>query len=64
MTTNDAPDQPASPDAVVELAAYVRRLEAERQAERDPLRRKSLGLQIFTLKGELMRHWRRRERAE
>jgi hypothetical protein len=61
MTTDDGPDAPAEGDAVAELAAYVRRLERERQAERDPLKRQSLGLALFHARAALMREWRRRE---
>jgi hypothetical protein len=63
MTTNDIPDQAAESDAVAELSAYVRRLERERQAEHDPVRRKNLGVTLFYAKAELLREWRRRERA-
>jgi hypothetical protein len=51
------------PDAVVELSVFIRRLEQERQGERDPVRRRSLGIQLFHLRAEQLRQWRLRERA-
>jgi hypothetical protein len=47
---------------VAELSAYCRKLDAERQAETDPLKCQSLGGTRFHAKAALFREWKSRER--
>jgi hypothetical protein len=62
MTVDDVPEATETRAAVAELSAYVRRLEQERRTERDPVRRRSLGVALFHAKAELLREWKRRAR--
>jgi hypothetical protein len=59
--TDDGPDTPETTDNVIELQRTIRRLETERNAEHDHLRRQSLGIELFALKAALLREWKRRE---
>jgi hypothetical protein len=57
MTTHAVHDAtpPQETDGVAQLAAYCRKLEAQRRAETDPLQRQSLGMTIALVRGELFR---------
>jgi hypothetical protein len=48
-------------DTLTELQRTIRRLEAERAAEHDHLRRQSLGIELFALKAALLKEWKKRE---